>query len=112
MQLKSLIRPLSRYNYFITQRFVALTHSPHTGGKPQQIPTSSLKRKEKNESSKSKLKMQGWQIHSYGDVDELLLTDKLKVPQLKQANECLVRVTTTTVNPIDVAMLSNNFNTL
>ncbi|XP_065355927.1 reticulon-4-interacting protein 1 homolog, mitochondrial [Calliphora vicina] len=106
MQLKFLIRPLNRYNYFISQRFVTQTHSPPTGAKQQQIPTSSLKRREKDDSSKSKLKMQGWQIHSYGDVDELLLTDKLKVPQLKQANECLVRVTTTTVNPIDVAMLN------
>lgn len=50
-------------------------------------------------------KMRGWQLHSYGDIDELQLSDKLKIPSIRSSNECLVRIRTTTVNPIDVAML-------
>lgn len=50
-------------------------------------------------------KMRGWQLHCYGDIDELQLSDKLKMPQIRCSNECLVRVKTTAVNPIDLAML-------
>ncbi|KAH8324159.1 hypothetical protein KR074_000930 [Drosophila pseudoananassae] len=50
-------------------------------------------------------KMRGWQLHNYGDIDELQLSDRLKVPSIRSSNECLVRIKTTTVNPIDVAML-------
>lgn len=111
MQLKYFARPLGSFNYFISQRYVTQNHSTTKATKQDQIP-SALKKREKDEYNKSKLKMQGWQIHSYGGVEELQFSDKLKVPQLRQANECLVRVTTTTVNPIDVAMLSNDLNDL
>ncbi|KAH8378248.1 hypothetical protein KR093_010392 [Drosophila rubida] len=50
-------------------------------------------------------KMGGWQFHSYGDSDELQYCDKLRLPQIRNSDECLVRVRATTVNPIDVAML-------
>ncbi|XP_039479575.1 reticulon-4-interacting protein 1 homolog, mitochondrial [Drosophila santomea] len=50
-------------------------------------------------------KMRGWQLHNYGDIDELQLSDKLKIPQIRRSNECLVRIRTTAVNPIDLAML-------
>ncbi|EDW87490.2 reticulon-4-interacting protein 1 homolog, mitochondrial [Drosophila yakuba] len=50
-------------------------------------------------------KMRGWQLHNYGDIDELQLSEKLKIPQIRRSNECLVRVRTTAVNPIDLAML-------
>ncbi|XP_062142544.1 reticulon-4-interacting protein 1 homolog, mitochondrial [Drosophila sulfurigaster albostrigata] len=50
-------------------------------------------------------KMGGWQLHSYGDIDELQYSDKLKLPQIRSSDECLVRVRTTAVNPIDLAML-------
>lgn len=110
MQLKYFARPLGRFNYFISPRNITQNHSTTKATKQDQIPTSALKKREKDENNKSKLKMQGWQIHSYGGVEELQFSDKLKVPQLRQANECLVRVTTTTVNPIDVAMLSNDLN--
>uniref|UniRef100_A0A1A9WUD9 Enoyl reductase (ER) domain-containing protein n=1 Tax=Glossina brevipalpis TaxID=37001 RepID=A0A1A9WUD9_9MUSC len=52
-----------------------------------------------------KLKMSGWQIHNYGDLDELLFSDRLKMPQIRQSNECLVKIQAASVNPIDVAML-------
>ncbi|XP_061399372.1 reticulon-4-interacting protein 1 homolog, mitochondrial [Musca vetustissima] len=58
------------------------------------------------DTTKSKLKMKGWQIHSYGDVDELQYSDKLKMPQIRQSDQCLVKVLSTSINPIDVAMLS------
>lgn len=57
-------------------------------------------------------KMGGWQLHSYGDVDELQFSDKLKLPQIRSSNECLVRVHATSVNPIDVAMLRGYGSTL
>ncbi|XP_034472535.1 reticulon-4-interacting protein 1 homolog, mitochondrial [Drosophila innubila] len=50
-------------------------------------------------------KMGGWQLHCYGDVDELQFSDKLKLPQIRSSDECLVRINATSVNPIDVAML-------
>ncbi|XP_016941069.3 reticulon-4-interacting protein 1 homolog, mitochondrial [Drosophila suzukii] len=54
---------------------------------------------------KSSDKMRGWQLHNYGDIDELQLSDKLKIPQIRSSNECLVRIRATAVNPIDLAML-------
>ncbi|KAH8412788.1 hypothetical protein KR009_005737 [Drosophila setifemur] len=50
-------------------------------------------------------KMRGWQLHNYGEIEELQLSDKLKIPQIRSSNECLVRVRSTSVNPIDLAML-------
>ncbi|XP_017116648.1 reticulon-4-interacting protein 1 homolog, mitochondrial [Drosophila elegans] len=50
-------------------------------------------------------KMRGWQLHNYGDIDELQLSEKVKIPQIRSSNECLVRIRTTAVNPIDLAML-------
>ncbi|XP_002037679.2 reticulon-4-interacting protein 1 homolog, mitochondrial [Drosophila sechellia] len=55
--------------------------------------------------SKSADKMRGWQLHNYGDIDELQLSDMLKIPQIRSSNECLVRIRATAVNPIDLAML-------
>ncbi|XP_017075120.2 reticulon-4-interacting protein 1 homolog, mitochondrial [Drosophila eugracilis] len=57
------------------------------------------------QATKSLEKMRGWQLHNYGDIDELQISDKLKIPQIRSSNECLVRVRTTSVNPIDLAML-------
>lgn len=54
---------------------------------------------------RSTRKMSGWQLHCYGDIDELQFSDKLKWPSIRSSEECLVRVRTTTVNPIDLAML-------
>lgn len=52
------------------------------------------------------LKMTAWQIHDYGDLQELQYSDNVKMPKIQQANECLIKVLATSVNPIDVAMLS------
>ncbi|KAH8334463.1 hypothetical protein KR059_010442 [Drosophila kikkawai] len=56
-------------------------------------------------SKSGEAKMRGWQLHNYGGIEELQLSDKLRIPQIRSSNECLVRVRTTAVNPIDLAML-------
>uniref|UniRef100_A0A8D8EAF9 Reticulon-4-interacting protein 1, mitochondrial n=1 Tax=Culex pipiens TaxID=7175 RepID=A0A8D8EAF9_CULPI len=50
-------------------------------------------------------KMSGWQIHSYGALDEIQYSDSLKMPVLRSPNQVLVKVTASSVNPIDVAMI-------
>lgn len=103
--MKSVIRPLSR-NFYITRRCAAqATNDVRPINNMNAVGAQ-------HEFRNSKLKMQGWQLHSYGDVDELQLTDKLKMPQIRQANQCLVRVLSTTVNPIDVAMLNGYGSTV
>ena len=52
-------------------------------------------------------KMKGWQIHEYGGVDALQFNHHIKMPILKNPNEVLVRVQTTSVNPIDINMTRN-----
>ncbi|XP_065078366.1 reticulon-4-interacting protein 1 homolog, mitochondrial [Ochlerotatus camptorhynchus] len=50
-------------------------------------------------------KMCGWQIHSYGSLDEVEYSDNLKMPIITSPNQLLVKVTASSVNPIDVAMI-------
>lgn len=57
-------------------------------------------------------KMCGWQIHSYGNLDEVQYNDALKMPILRSPNEVLVKVTASSVNPIDVAMIKGYGATL
>lgn len=49
-------------------------------------------------------RMQAWQIHSYGSLDELKLSD-VKVPVLSRPSDILIKVDAASVNPIDVAMI-------
>lgn len=52
-------------------------------------------------------RMSGWQIHAYSDnVQELQLADNIKKPIIRKPSELLVKVTASSVNPIDVAMMS------
>lgn len=55
-------------------------------------------------------KMQAWQIHCYGGLDELKFT-KAKIPTLTRPSDVLVKVDASSVNPIDVAMI-RKFNFL
>lgn len=55
---------------------------------------------------RSHQKMKGWQIHEYGDVDVLQLNKNIKIPVVKDPNEVLIQVESTSLNPIDVAMMS------
>ena len=54
----------------------------------------------------------GYQIHSYGSLDEVQFTDKIKQPVIRSPTELLVKVDASSVNPIDVAMIGNEINEL
>lgn len=49
-------------------------------------------------------RMQAWQIHSYGSLDELKLST-VKIPVLSRPSDILIKVEAASVNPIDVAMI-------
>lgn len=48
-------------------------------------------------------KMLAWQIHSYGDLNELKLSN-VRVPLITKPTEVLIQVQAASVNPIDIAM--------
>lgn len=50
-------------------------------------------------------KMHAWQLHSFGGVEQLSLSDSVRIPMLAGPNDVLVQISTTSVNPIDLAML-------
>lgn len=51
-------------------------------------------------------RMTGWQIHSYSE--DLQLAQNIKKPIILKPTQLLVKVTASSVNPIDVAMMSEN----
>lgn len=53
-------------------------------------------------------KVQAWQIHAYGGIDELKLSDT-RTPPLLKPSDVLIRVDASSVNPIDVAMIGKIF---
>lgn len=54
-------------------------------------------------------RMSGWQIHNYSDsVSELQNSDNLKKPHIRKPNQLLVKILASSVNPIDVAMMSES----
>lgn len=53
-------------------------------------------------------KMHAWQLHSFGGVEQLSLSDSVRIPMLAGPNDVLVQISTTSVNPIDLAMLGEN----
>ncbi|XP_003707613.1 NAD(P)H oxidoreductase RTN4IP1, mitochondrial [Megachile rotundata] len=48
-------------------------------------------------------KMQAWQIHSYGGLEELKLSH-VRIPMIAKPTEILVKVEASSINPIDIAM--------
>lgn len=50
--------------------------------------------------------MSGFQIHNYGEISELQHTDHVKKPYIRKPSEVLVKITASSVNPLDVAMIS------
>ncbi|CAK9827719.1 Reticulon-4-interacting protein 1, mitochondrial [Anthophora retusa] len=48
-------------------------------------------------------KMQAWQIHSYGGLDELKLSN-VRIPVIARPTDILVKIEASSVNPIDIAM--------
>lgn len=55
--------------------------------------------------------MQAWQVHSFGGVEQLSLSDCVRIPMLAGPNDVLVQISTTSVNPIDTAMLGEKYIT-
>lgn len=51
-------------------------------------------------------KMFGLQIHAYGGIDEIQYSDNIKIPIIKNANDVLVKIIATSINPLDIAMMS------
>lgn len=53
---------------------------------------------------KTNKKMQAWQIHSYGDLSELQLT-QARVPIIQNPSDILIQVEAASINPIDKAII-------
>lgn len=53
-----------------------------------------------------KRKMKAWHLHSYGNLDEIKLSEKYRTPFIRNSEEVLVKIHAASVNPIDVAMIS------
>lgn len=49
-------------------------------------------------------KMIAWQVHSYGTIDDLVLTSNSRSPVMVGTKDILVRVKASSVNPLDVLM--------
>lgn len=49
-------------------------------------------------------KMIAWQAHSYGTIDDLMLTSNARSPLVVGPRELLVRVKASSVNPLDALM--------
>lgn len=63
---------------------------------------------QQHEAKKSHTRMSGWQIHSYSDnICDLQNSQNLKKPLIRKPSEVLVKILASSVNPIDVAMMSN-----
>lgn len=52
-------------------------------------------------------KMRAWQIHSYGDINELQFSSGARVPLIRSPEEVLVEVKAVSLNPIDKMMIGN-----
>ena len=52
--------------------------------------------------------MSAWQIHQYGNVEQLTLSKNVKVPIIRDPSDVLIEVHASSINPIDVRMLSMN----
>lgn len=50
--------------------------------------------------------MCAWQVHSYGGTEELQLSCSVRDPVISKPDDVLVNVSASSVNPIDVAMMS------
>lgn len=63
------------------------------------------------EPKRSQGRMTGWQIHSYSDIiEDLQLAQNIKKPHIRKPSQLLVKVLASSVNPIDVAMMSKEID--
>lgn len=49
--------------------------------------------------------MSAWQLHKYGDIDQLKLSRLVRMPVICRPHDVLVRVHAASVNPVDVMMV-------
>lgn len=49
--------------------------------------------------------MSAWQLTNYGDESNLILAENVDIPIITDPNQVLVKVSATSVNPIDVEMM-------
>jgi len=49
--------------------------------------------------------MSAWQLHAYGSVDQLKLSDSVLLPVISRPHDVLVRVHAASINPVDVMMV-------
>lgn len=54
-------------------------------------------------------KMLAWQIHSYGDLNELKMSN-VRIPIITNPTEVLIKVQAASVNPIDIAMIRTTYS--
>ncbi|KAG8237212.1 hypothetical protein J437_LFUL016049 [Ladona fulva] len=57
-------------------------------------------------------RMLAWQIHSYGGIEELVLSNSVRIPAITSPENILVKVSASSVNPMDVAMMGGYGSTL
>lgn len=50
-------------------------------------------------------RMQAWNIHAYGDLEQLKLSN-IRTPVITKPMDVLVKVEASSINPIDIAMIS------
>lgn len=55
-------------------------------------------------------KMIAWQAHSYGTIDDLVLTNNARSPAMVGPKDVLVHIKASSVNPLDVLMTGNLTN--
>lgn len=49
--------------------------------------------------------MSAWQLHEYGSINQLKLSNSVPLPIISRPHDVLVRVQAASVNPVDVMML-------
>lgn len=64
-----------------------------------------------NESRANYNKINSWQIHSYGNLEEVQFS-RTRPPIIRDPNSVVVKVLSASVNPLDIAMISKLFSHL
>ena len=54
-------------------------------------------------------RMRAWQFHDYAGIDGLAMASNIRMPTLKSPTDVLVKVHAASVNPVDIKMLSKDF---
>jgi hypothetical protein len=86
-------------NLAVFHRNIFASSFRHASSLAQNVPEESPKR--------SFNRMKGWQIHNYSDsIEELQHSENIKKPHIRKPSQLLVKIAASSVNPLDVAMIS------